>query len=216
MGNRRSGGRPLNNNKLHDACAQLWLDLRHAATTLPCLVVTGCGGGEGVSTIAFSLGGAALRLGASRVLVIDASPSSNGLTKTLAPGSGRGLRQFQASDPDLMELVKPIAAGYDLLPIGSVSSATLPSDQDLSLLQARALQSYDVVIWDVPPVTDSVEAQRLVTLFGNVVLVTETDRTTCAQVIAALDGIRALSAEPVAVLRNRAARAVFGFGTRRD
>ncbi|MDN5785903.1 cellulose synthase operon protein YhjQ/BcsQ [Pseudorhodobacter sp.] len=216
MGNRRSGGRPLTNDKLQDACAQLWLDLRHAAATLPSLIVTGCGGGEGVSTIAFSLGGAALRIGSSRVLVIDASPSSNGLSETLASGSGRGLRQFQVSDPDLIGLIKPIAAGYDLLPIGAGGRATLPSDQDLSLLQARALESYDVVIWDVPPVTDSIEAKRLITLFGNVVLVTETDRTPCAQVIAALDEIRALSAEPLAVLRNRAARAVFGFGTRRD
>lgn len=200
--------------KLQDACAQLWPDLRQASENLQSLIVTGCNGGEGVSSIAFALGCAAQKLGVSRVLLVDASPSPNNLTQALAPGSSRGLRQFRESDTDLAALVKPVRPGLDILPFGTGTDPTLPSDKDLAALRDRAHQIYDVVILDAPPVTHSVETKRLIALFGNVILVTETDRTSSAKVSAALEQIRALSLEPLLVLRNRAARAFFGFGTR--
>jgi Mrp family chromosome partitioning ATPase len=209
-------GIPSGTEILNDACAHIWIDLRHAWPGLRSLIVTGCGGGEGVTSIALALGRAAHRLGSSRVLLIDAAPSANGLTARHAPSGGRGIRQFRDAETDLQGLVRPIGPGLDLLPLGAGGKSILPPDEDLKLLQERALQSYDLVIWDVPPITGSVEVKLLITLVGNVALVAETDRTRSAQVSAALDQIRALSAQPLAVLRNRAARAPFGFGTRRE
>jgi Mrp family chromosome partitioning ATPase len=125
-------------------------------TTPRILAVTGCSGGEGVSTIAASIAGTLRAEGAGRILLIDTSAI------------------YRSKEDDRFVLpahaVQRIGDGNGTPPR---PLAWKTGEDFLSLLRREG----SFVVLDCPPVLESATAARLCHLADSVILVVECERT---------------------------------------
>lgn len=186
-----------------ETAARVWLDLRRHS--LKSLVVTGCRGGEGATTLAEALARVAQQIDGRRVLLIDANPIAPDLSSRLAPGA-------DCEDPAARITIAP---GITLCP-GLAAGSVLPPDAELTRFQDQAQKAHDLLIWDSRAISLSLDTRRLIGLVGLVVLVTQSDVTRADHLAAAMNEIAALSARPLAVIRNRAGRTPFSISAVQD
>lgn len=152
--------------------------------------------GEGRSFLALNLAHGIAGRGARPVLLVDADGGPGCLTALLGAGERPGLRELVAA---------PSGRGADfILPTESERLAFLPSGRPLpetpaaprgtvaNALQRLALALPDhVLIIDSPPCLSSSEPTALAGVAGQVLLVVAAERTTRAEVEAALDAVEA-------------------------
>lgn len=192
---------------LSDDAALLLADIRRARPDLRDLLVTGCAGGEGASTVALALASAAQRIENARVLLVDADPEKSSLTNSWGLGGRGGLQQIGEGKPAYSQFCATIANGIDLLPAGSRAAGHLVWGSANGVFQALREQStkdYDLVIWDTSPISRSAETRLIAMNVPNVVLVAQSARTQLSQFAKSLEEIKRLGTAPLAVVRNRA------------
>lgn len=167
--------------------------------------VTGCTGGEGATTVAIGLTRAAAQAG-RRVLVVDAHPGEPVLARELGVDGKSGLVEWVSGNASLQSLAQPSSIpGASVLSAGAhVGSHTLIRPDRIQAAFAAVGSTHDLIVLDLPPVTQSAFAQVLARYSDLVLLVAEADRTTQADVDAAARELDRI--EPVAarVVLNRA------------
>ena len=113
----------------------------------------------------------------TRTLAIDAdvfhSVLSTGLLPKLKGASGK---QTLGTEPLLRRVDLTANAGFDILPSSLADSRNLLSPRNMRVLLPE-LQSYDMVIVDLPPLTSGSDRLAVTSLFDGVVLVAESGRT---------------------------------------
>ncbi|MBX3568067.1 MAG: hypothetical protein KF914_08420 [Rhizobiaceae bacterium] len=195
---------------LHDEAARLLADIRRNTETRT-LLVTGCAGGEGATTIAIALARAAARRELEKCLLVDANFARPELTR-LAGAAGRsGLRDLKHDPSGVHGLVAALADGIDVLPVGTAPtpmSELVASGAVAGLIEA-ALAKYGLVLVDGRGLTGSGDTGLLLAAVPDVVLVTRSDVTRMDHFTASLNDLSDAGAYPVAVLRNGARRGWF-------
>ncbi len=125
-------------------------------TTGRVLLVSAAAPGHGASTVSLNLAIAAARAG-RRVMLIDADPSPNGLSRFLSSGSSPGLSDVASGDATLAEATRmwtlDDGTRFPMLPAGD---EYVSHDAIARLLVAEALNTVseraDLILLDVPPV----------------------------------------------------------------
>lgn len=198
--------------QLLNEAARLLADLGRSESERSFLV-TGCAGGEGATTLALALGRAASRAGENGALLVDADFADPALSR-LADAAGKdGLRQLAKAPASYAGSVVSMAGGLKLLPAGrpgGAGMAELVSSGALATLLAAALGSYRFVFWDSHALGASADTGALLTAVPGVLLLTESDVTRMDHLTSRLNEIANAGARPLAVLRNRAGRRLFG------
>jgi Mrp family chromosome partitioning ATPase/capsule polysaccharide export protein KpsE/RkpR len=168
--------------------------------------VSGCAGGEGATTVAIGLTRAAAAAG-RRVLAIDAHPGEPGLARELGVDTKSGLVEWVSGNASLATLEQPSPIpGANVLGAGArVGEHTLIRPDRIQAAFAAVGSTHDLIVIDLPPVTQSAFAQVLARYSDLVLLVAEADRTTQAEVDTAVRELDRI--EPVAarVVLNRVA-----------
>ncbi len=150
--------------------------VRRVSGTLPplrSLLVTSPEPGEGKTTVASNLGIALTQLG-RRVLLIDADMRRPSIHKAFNLPDQFGLADCLVENQDWHPGVKPTGVpGLDALVCGTVPSnpAELISSDHMRALLDEAVQNYDFVILDSPPLLDVADSRILSTLVEGVLIV---------------------------------------------
>lgn len=151
--------------------------------------------GEGKSFLALNLAHGIASRGARPVLLVDADGRPDSLTALLGQAARPGLRELVAAPSGRgAELVLPTEAErLAFLPAGlAPPDAAAPRGTVGHALQRLAMALPDhVLILDSPPCLSSSEATALAGVAGQVMLVVAAERTTRAEVEAALDAVEA-------------------------
>jgi len=151
--------------------------------------------GEGKSFLALNLAHGIAGRGARPVLLVDADGGPDSLTALLGAGERSGLRELVAAPSgrgaDLV--LRTAAERLAFLPAGlAPPDAAAPRGTVAHALQRLAMALPDhVLIVDSPPCLSSSEATALAGVAGQVMLVVAAERTTRAEVEAALDAVEA-------------------------
>lgn len=175
-------------------------------------LVTGCAGGEGATTLALALARAANRIGEGGALLIDADFVDPALSR-LADAAGKdGLRQLVKAPASYAGSVVSMAGGLKVLPAGrdGAGMAELVRSGALATLLAAVLEHYRFVFWDSHALGMSPDTGALLAVVPGVLLLTESDVTRMDHLTSRLNEIANAGARPMAVLRNRAGRRLFG------
>jgi capsular exopolysaccharide synthesis family protein len=135
---------------------------------------------EGKSTIASNLA-TLFSMSGSRILVIDADLYSSTLSKKLAPASTGGLLQA-LREPAIakQQIISPKDAGFDLLPAVAdpiVNSSDILASEYMQILLESLGESYDLIIFDLPPMKPMVDGLVISALLDGVILVVEWGQT---------------------------------------
>jgi capsular exopolysaccharide synthesis family protein len=175
------------------------ISLAGKARSIRCIGVTSALPKEGKSTVASNLA-TLFSMSGSRTLVIDADLYRSTLTKRFAPHSTVGLIEaLQEPDPELIKqrVVQAGAASFDLLPAVPKpivnSTEILGSHRMQALLQAL-YQSYDVVIFDLPPLGPVVDTMAISHHLDGIVVVIEWGGTSVDTVVEVSRSLRASKA----------------------
>jgi capsular exopolysaccharide synthesis family protein len=152
----------------------------NAVEALKTLALTGCRGGEGVSTVASRLAVRAAELSAGHVLLVDANLARPSLAREFDVPSAPGLADVLLGRYELsvatrqteVSRLSVVPAGDDALPLDEVGD---PSR--LAGLVAEIKNKFALAIFDLPPAGEVVSAACLAGLLDGVVLVVAADRT---------------------------------------
>jgi protein-tyrosine kinase len=152
--------------------------------------------GEGKSFLALNLAHGIASRGARPVLLVDADGRADSLTERLGVGARPGLRELVAAPSGRSaDLVLPTEVErLVFLPAGLARSDAVaaPRGTAAGALQRLAMALPDhVLILDSPPCLSSSEATALAGIAGQVLLVVAAERTSRAEVEAALDAVEA-------------------------
>ncbi len=193
---------------------RLFEDLRHNYPSVRNMLLTGCNGGEGTTTLSLALAMAARKLDDARILLIDADFADAALSRSIGAGDAEGLRDLGDNPGDYTRHLIRLEDGTSVLPAGRlpVDMADLKRDGTLQALVDAALVSHDFVFWDTEAINGSANTKILMAVVPDVILVTESDRTRMDHFTACLHEIASLRARTLAVLRNRAGRRAFSMG----
>jgi Mrp family chromosome partitioning ATPase len=202
--------------EFRDAMWRMRADLSRARQSPHALLFAGAEADVGTTTAAWHFGVAAVELGRSPTLLIDADLSGRVLSERLGARGKPGLAEWAPGQP--LPLVDTAIANLKLLPAGlrdDVSIAVLSALGRLGALVEHARSQFGDIVFDGRPLGTSGDAKAIIPAVNGVVLVAESDRTAIARVAAATDQVLSAGGTVDAVLRNRAARytvAGLGFG----
>lgn len=134
---------------------------------------------EGVSTVAAHLAISAASCNAGQVLLVDSHLAWPAAFRQLEVNAGPGLTEHMIDDVPLSDVLQPgpvpnlsvLAAGGR----GGNETAVYDSPYLVDLVD-RLKQSYDLVIFDLPPTSETSGALRLAGLLDGVLLVLEAER----------------------------------------
>lgn len=136
--------------------------------------------GEGKTTTCINVGITLANLGA-RVLIIDADMRKPRLHKIFSLDNRRGLSFFLSNNILLEEIIQPSEQeNLWLLPSGLIppnSSDLVSSDKMLMLLQ-QAVEQFDHILIDTPPVLGAPDPVIISRMVDGVILVVQGDRAT--------------------------------------
>lgn len=196
--------------RMMDEAQRLRVDLARRFADRRNIVVTGCIGGEGASTVALALAGAAKVVDGMRVLVVDANPEGRGLTALAGATRAKGLRNVAPETVELPVIDRDWGTGVALLPSGQGKSlAEFVAEGGAERVAARAAKTYDLTIWDTGPVCRIADTKVLLSRLPDTIVVTQSDRTRLSDFAMAVREIATVDAHIIAVVRNRAGRLPF-------
>jgi protein-tyrosine kinase len=143
------------------------------------IVVTSAAIGEGKTTTVANLGAVIAQQG-KKVLVIDADFRKPALHQYFDKNNNIGLTNLLLKNYTLEEVVMSTTVGnLDLLtsgPIPPVDSDLLGSDKML-LFMGKAMEIYDIVLIDSPPIIECADAQVLANICDGSILVMKSGKT---------------------------------------
>lgn len=150
---------------------------------------------EGRSFIALNIAAGIATTGARPVLLVDADARTSGLTRSLALEGRAGLRDLIAEPRQRgSDLIVPTAVDrLFVLPYGHARAGEAAPGGTLAdaVLRLAAALPHHVILLDTPPCLSASDASALAGAAGQVVLVVDAQRTSRAEVEAALDLLEA-------------------------
>lgn len=203
---------------LHEAYLSLQTNLNFATDHgFPkTLAVTSAMAAEGKSTTTYALAHSLAR-SRGRVVLVDAdmrSPSVHHLTET---SNAHGLSNYLAGDDDLARLIQPvpesalsvIAAG----PHPPSAPELLASDRFRKLIE-RLLETFDHVVFDIPPVMGLADAPLIASAVEGVIFVIEANGTSRGTGRVAVSRLVAAHAHLLGAVLTKfdSRRAFYGYG----
>jgi polysaccharide biosynthesis transport protein len=167
--------------------------------------VTSVKSGGGGSTIVLQTARALSSLGVS-ALALEAN-GHHGDSRYVQPLS-RGLASVLNGDRGLHSEVLPGDAEFpDRIPVGEgAEKAGLPEIKNLELILHQALEAYDIVLIDAPPILVSVDAEIIACLADVVILVIEAESVTKEELRRAAKGLERLKVRAISAVLNRVRR----------
>lgn len=163
--------------------------------------------GEGKSTLAFNLAVLGVE-GGARVLLLDGNLHRPALARGLTGTSSTELLSALKDPSDLVRNVVTTEFGFDFLGEQSISEdirpAVLFASPDLNRLIASARESYDLIICDLPAISNHADAQAAATSLDVCVLIAEWGRTSIFSLIRALKASPAVSNRAAGIIINKA------------
>ncbi|MBC7928544.1 MAG: CpsD/CapB family tyrosine-protein kinase [Bryobacteraceae bacterium] len=189
--------------ELYSLCEKLSLE----STTARSLVVSGASGGEGTTTVALNLAYAFAQLKLRRTLLVDANLRKPAVHQALELPLEPGLSDWNVSEePPLLRT--PWSANLSVLTAGSLADdlAWEKCNRILPALSVHVRASFDVVIWDTPPIATYPDALSLARDADGVLLVAEADRTTLSSLADAREQITRVGGVVLGVVLNRKGR----------
>lgn len=175
-------------------------------TTGQILLVSSPGPGQGASTVALNLAIATCRAG-RRVMLVDANPSPNGISRFLSTGGSPGLAEVAAGTASLSEATRmwvlEDGTRFPMLPAGDsladVDGLAGPIVADaLDVVSERA----DLIILDVPPILWSTSTAELAAHADGTILVMS-DSADPEMVATSIDLLNDAGAPVLGYVRNR-------------
>src|SRR5690606_9310934 len=157
------------------------------------LVITSASHSEGKSTTASNLAIVFAQEG-KRVLFIDADMRKPTMHHTFKINNSRGLSNVLARQIALKVAIQPDEIeNLDLLPCGPIppNPAELLSSQNMDLLFEQALDVYDLLIFDTPPVLSVTDSVILANKCEGTILVINSGKTERDHAIKAKEAITA-------------------------
>lgn len=157
------------------------------------LVITSASHSEGKSTTASNLAIVFAQEG-KRVLFIDADMRKPTMHQTFKLNNSRGLSNVLARQIALKVAIQPAEIeNLDLLPCGPIppNPAELLSSQNMDLLFEQALDVYDLLIFDTPPVLSVTDSVILANKCEGTILVVNSGKTEKEHAIKAKEAITA-------------------------
>ncbi|SDD53974.1 cellulose synthase operon protein YhjQ/BcsQ [Ruegeria marina] len=202
---------------LHSDASRLFTDIRRNFPATRQFLVTGCNGGEGVSTLCLALGRAAHRIQNANVLLVDANFRTRGLSSLVHNMATRGLCDLptaptETPEQEVLRHTVEFEPGVSILPRGDSADADAIDLQSRGILDkviAAASARFDITIWDTDAINISSDTKVLATRLPDIVLVTLSDVTRMDHLTSSLREISTMRARPIAVLRNRAGKRPF-------
>lgn len=184
---------PKSNPVLVEQFRRLAATLHHAQQTngLRSVMVTSAAPGDGKTLTALNL---ALVLAESyryNVLLMDADLRRPSISSVVEITDGSGLSEALSAPTEQKLALVPIAPGLTLLPAGQATANSIEAltSPRMRKLLAEALERYDWVILDAPPVGPAADANLLTYMVGGTLFVIHAGRTACPDVEAAIKGI---------------------------
>ncbi|MFB5283667.1 CpsD/CapB family tyrosine-protein kinase [Peribacillus sp. Hz7] len=168
------------------------------------LIITSPGLGEGKTTITANLGVVMAQQG-KKILIVDADLRNPIIHYIFKTENMTGLTNVLIQQTSLQEAIrKTEIEKLDILPSGPISSnpAELLSSDAMKELMEQALEEYDVILFDSPPVNSVAEAQILSNLGDGVVLVVNSGKTKKETGIKALESLKSAKAKLLGVVLN--------------
>ena len=168
------------------------------------LIITSPGIGEGKTTTTVNLGVVMAQQG-KKILIVDTDLRNPMIHYIFKTENRTGLTKVLMQQTSLQEAIRKTGIGkLDILPSGPISSnpAELLSSDAMKELMEQALEEYDVILFDSPPVHSVAEAQIMSNLGDGVVLVINSGKTKKETGIKALESLKFAKAKLLGVVLN--------------
>ncbi|MCA9206331.1 MAG: CpsD/CapB family tyrosine-protein kinase [Planctomycetales bacterium] len=142
--------------------------------------VTSCQGGEGVSTVAANLALQAAKTSDRRVLMVDANLENPGLSRQFRLAAQSGLVDCLAGRATLDECVLRLASedSLSILPAGGCTPSEQVNCDRLDAVLDDLHENFDLLILDLPPVSELSLAVTVARRLDGVLLVISKERVT--------------------------------------
>ncbi|MBW4488859.1 MAG: polysaccharide biosynthesis tyrosine autokinase [Trichocoleus desertorum ATA4-8-CV12] len=174
-------------------------------TPVRSLVIGSAVPAEGKSTISLQLAKAAAAMG-QRVLLVDADMRRPQVHTYLGLANMRGLSHLIATNVTAEEVIQrsPTDENLFIITAGQIppDPTKLLSSKKMQNLMAELQESFDLVIYDTPPVLGLADSSILATYTDGIIMVVglgKTDRSTLAM---ALDGLKIASTPVLGIVAN--------------
>nr|WP_290225334.1 polysaccharide biosynthesis tyrosine autokinase [Trichocoleus desertorum] len=174
-------------------------------TPVRSLVIGSAVPAEGKSTISLQLAKAAAAMG-QRVLLVDADMRRPQVHTYLGLANMRGLSHLIATNVTAEEVIQrsPTDENLFIITAGQIppDPTKLLSSKKMQNLMAELQESFDLVIYDTPPVLGLADSSILATYTDGIIMVVglgKTDRSTLAM---ALDGLKISSTPVLGIVAN--------------
>lgn len=168
------------------------------------LAMVGTNAGDGASYLAANLAVVFSQLG-ERTLLIDANLRSPGVSTLFNLGGRMGLSDVLADRADLSSVVRiPAFVDLSVLPAGTTppNPAELLSRNSLVDMLANLGESYDVILLDTPPASDSADFQTVAARAKGAVVTVRKNHTRLNDVAGVKAMLGAAGAEVVGAVVN--------------
>jgi capsular exopolysaccharide synthesis family protein len=174
---------------------------------LRCLAISSAMPGEGKTTIAANLATLFAASGV-RTLLVDGDVRRATLSRLLAPQAELGLLEAMHGYAALADCVVCIEGlGFDLLPISGMHQSATPEDApafaQAELLLEEMLKAYDFIIFEMPPLSASLDGVTMSAMVDATILVAEWDHTPVPTVLEAVHLLRNAGATIAGVVINK-------------
>lgn len=169
------------------------------------LVVGSAVPAEGKSTISLQLAKAAAAMG-QRVLLVDADMRRPQVHTYLGLPNMRGLSHLIATNVTTEEVIQrsPTDENLFIITAGQIppDPTKLLSSKKMQNLMAELQESFDLVIYDTPPVLGLADSSILATHTDGIIMVVGLGKTDRSTLIMALDGLRISSTPVLGIVAN--------------
>jgi capsular exopolysaccharide synthesis family protein len=181
-----------------------------------CLAITSALPNEGKTTIAANLA-TLFALSGVKTLLVDADLRNASLTRALAPTAELGLIEAISGKAGLKKcIVAANGSGLDLLPASDIAHAA-HSDEILGSEKARSLlqelqKTYDMVIFELPPLTATLDGLAISSMLDSTLLVAEWGKTPVPVLSEAVRLLRSAHADILGVALNKVDTSTLQYG----
>lgn len=188
-----------------------------ADSSLKSLVFSSVSPGDGKTTVSVNLAKAAAAMG-QRVLLVEADLRRPQVHARLNLDNDHGLSNVIATGLDWQEAIKTLT-GYENLSI--LTSGEIPPDPT-RLLSSRKMQelmaewqeddSFDLVIYDLPPISAFADARILAALTTGIIIVTKIGKTDRFALRDLIEELKLSQISVLGMIANNASRKNSGYG----
>jgi capsular exopolysaccharide synthesis family protein len=174
---------------------------------LRCLAISSAMPGEGKTTIAANLATLFAASGV-RTLLVDGDVRRATLSRLLAPQAELGLIEAMHGTSALADCVVRIESqGFDLLPISGLHQSATPEDApafgQAELLLEEMQKAYDFIIFEMPPLSASLDGVTMSAMVDATILVAEWGQTPVPMVSESVHLLRNAGAMIAGVVINK-------------